>query len=279
MSLIELEMPVSNVAKLLGEHDQRIWNVFHYWVGQARENTSGEGITKVGLDETSTKKGHNYVTIGVDLDGRRVFEVVEGKDSKAVEKLGEYLEANGSPKAQVSQLSIDMSPAFVSGCMGTFDNGAITFDRFHVTKVVNKAMDELRKRERAECELLKGHKYTLLRNPVKLSGKKLDELLDLLELYPKIGEGYRLKELFKEFWDFDEQKLAEDFLENWCRSVDRSGIFPFQDAAKTIRAHWPGIVNYALQRYRTAYSKASTQRCSSPGNVHVATGTPRTSSA
>ena len=50
---------------------------------------------------------------------------------------------------------------------------------------------------------------------MKLSGKKLDELLELLELYPKIGEGYRLKELFKEFWDFDEQKLAGDFLENW----------------------------------------------------------------
>ena len=248
MSLIELEMPVSNVAKLLGENDQRIWNTFHYWVGEARASTAYKGITQVGLDETSTKKGHNYVTVGVDLDQRRVFEAVEGKDAKAVGQLGEFLEQNGSPRSGVEHLSIDMSPAFIAGCMDSFENGKITFDRFHVTKVVGGAMDKLRRLERAECELLKGHKYTLLKNPMKLSGKKMDQLFDLLELYPKIGEGYRLKELLKEFWDFDDPKLAEEFLKDWCKMADESGIFPFQDAAKTIRAHWSGIVNYTLSK-------------------------------
>jgi transposase len=245
MSLIEMEMPVSNAASLLGEYDQRIWNIFHYWVAQARENTSYEGITKVGLDETSSKKGHRYVTIGVDLEERRVFEVVEGKDAAAVEKLGAFLEDNGSPKSEVSQLSIDMSPAFVSGCMNTFENGAITFDHFHVTKVVNKAMDELRKREKAECELLKGHKYTFLRNPIGLSDKKMDQLFEMIELYPKVGEGYRLKLLFMDFWECGDKVKAEAFLEDWCQKAEKSGIFPFQDAVKTIRAHWSGIVNYA----------------------------------
>jgi transposase len=248
MSLIELEMPVSNVARLLGENDQRIWNVFHYWVGKAREGTCYEGITKVGLDETSTRKGHSYVTVGVDLDQRRVFEVAEGKDSKAVVQLGDFLEQHGSPKSGVGHLSIDMSPAFIAGCMDTFENGKITFDRFHVTKVVGDAMDKLRRQERAECELLKGHKYTLLKNPMKLSGKKMDQLFDLLELYPKIGEGYRLKELLKEFWDFDDPKLAEEFLDDWCKRADASGIFPFQGAARTIRAHWSGIVNYTMSK-------------------------------
>lgn len=248
MSLIELEMPVSNVARLLGENDQRIWNTFHYWVGEARASTAYEGITQVGIDETSTKKGHSYVTLGVDLGQRRVFEAVEGKDAKAVGQLGEFLEQNGSPRSGVEHLSIDMSPAFICGCMDTFGNGKITFDRFHVTKVVGNAMDKLRRLERAECEQLKGHRYTLLRNPMKLSGKKMDQLFDLLELYPKIGEGYRLKELLKEFWDFDDPKLAEEFLKDWCRMADESGIFPFQDAAKTIRAHWSGIINYTLSK-------------------------------
>ena len=248
MSLIELEMPVSNVARLVGENDQRIWNIFHYWVGKARASTAYEGITKVGLDETSAKKGHKYVTIGVDLDQRRVFEVVAGKDSKAVGQLGDFLEQNGSPRAGVEHLSIDMSPAFIAGCMGTFENGKITFDRFHVTKVAGGAMDKLRKLERAECELLKGHKYTLLKNPMHLSGKKMDQLFDLLELYPRIGEGYRLKLLLREFWEFDDPKLAEEFLKDWCKQCDESGIFPFQDAARTIRAHWSGILNYTLSR-------------------------------
>jgi transposase len=192
----------------------------------------------VGLDETSTKKGHSYVTIGVDLDQRRVFEVVAGKDSKAVGQLGDFLKKHGSPKSGVGHLSIDMSPAFMSGCMDTFENGKVTFDRFHVTQVAGDAMDKLRRLERAECELLKGHKYTLLKNPMKLSGKKMDQLFDLLDLYPKIGEGYRLKELSKELWDFEDPELAEKFLDDWCKKADANGIFPFQEAAKTIRAHW-----------------------------------------
>lgn len=203
----------------------------------------------MGLDdETSAQKGPRYVTIGVGLEERRVFEVVEGKDSKAVEQLGDFLEENGSPKAQVEQLSIDMSPAFIACSMETFENAAITFDRFHVTKVVNKAMDELRKREKTECGLLKGHKYTSLKGPMKLSDKKMDELFDLLELYPKIGEGYRLKELLREFRDFDDPQQAEQFLKDWCKRADESGIFPFQDAVKTIKAHWSGIVNYTTSR-------------------------------
>ena len=96
--------------------------------------------------------------------------------------------------------------------------------------------------------LFRSHKYTLLKDPMKLSGKKMDQLFDLLELYPKIGEGYRLKMLLREFWDFDDPKPAEEFLKDWCRKCDESGIFPFQDAARTIRAHWSGILNYTLSR-------------------------------
>lgn len=245
MSLIEMEMPVSNVAKLLGEYDQRIWNIFHHYVGEARAATDYSGITKVGLDETSSKKGHHYVTIGVDLEKRRVFEAVEGKDAKTVEKLGAFLDNNDSPKTAVRQLSIDMSPAFISGCMDTFENAAITFDHFHVTKVINKAMDELRKKEKAECELLKGHKYTFLKNPMSLSDKRMDQLFEMMKLYPKVGEGYRLKLLFMDFWDYSDKAQAAVFLEDWCQQAEKSGIFPFQDAVKTIRAHWSGIINYA----------------------------------
>lgn len=244
MGLIELEMPVKCVAELVGEYDQRVWNIFHHHVAAARQVADYSGIEQVGIDETSSRKGHDYVTVGVDLEESRVFDVQIGKDSAAVAKLGDFLEQKGSPKTGVSQVCIDMSPAFISGCLTTFPNAAITFDHFHVTKEVNKAMDELRKLERKECQLLKGHKYTLLKNPENLNDKKRTELQNLLKLYPKIGEGYRFKELFKEFWDFKNVEQAGLFLQKWCDDVAKSGIVPFQKTVKTIKAHWSGIINF-----------------------------------
>ncbi len=274
MSLIEMEMPVRNAASLLGEYDQR------FWVAQVGENTSyEEGITKVGLDETSSKKGHCYVTIGVDLEERRVFEVVEGKDAAAVEKLGAFHEDNGSPKSEVSQLSIDMSPAFVSGCMNTFENGAITFDHFHVTKVVNKAMDELRKREKAECELLKGHKYTFLRNPMGLSDKKMDQLFEMIELYPKVGEGYRLKLLFMDFGNVTTRKKQQHSWKNGAKKQRKAASSLFRMPLKPSGHTGRESSITQSRRFQMVFWRASTPKYNWPGNVPEGSGIRRTSLA
>jgi transposase len=244
MALLELEMSPSSVADLVKVYPQRIWDVFNHYVGEAVGQNDDTGIESIGIDETSKRKGHDYITVGVDLDRRRVFKVTQGKDAAAVQCLAEHLGGKGSPPERVGQVCIDMSPAFICGVAKHFPNAGITFDRFHVMKEVNKAMDELRKLEQKECKELKGHKYTLLKNPENLTEKKQNELAELLKLYPKIGEGYRLKELFKEFWEFEQTDKAEQFLEGWCRQATKSGIFSFQKAANTIRAHWSGIINF-----------------------------------
>jgi len=146
----------------------------------------------------------------------------------------------------VKQVCIDMSPSYISGCGKYLPEADITFDKFHVMKEVNKAMDELRKLERKGNDMLKNHKYTFLKN--KLTPKIKEEKDLLMEMYPKLGEGYRLKELFKDFWDIKEKQEAEGYLAFWCDLVEESGIFPFQKAVKTIKAHWSGIINYIESR-------------------------------
>ncbi len=248
MSLIECEMPVSSVAKLIGELDQRVWNVFHRYVRQARKQADYSGITKIGVDETSSKRGHNYVTIGVDLEKRRVFEAVKGKDAATIAALSVFLEDHGSPFDEVAQVSIDMSPAFIAGTNQFWPNADLTFDRFHVNQVVQKALDELRKTERADCKGLKGIKYTLLKNPENLKETAKKNLQSVITLYPKIGEGYRLKELLREFWQFDDSEKAERFLQDWCDQAQNSAIIPFQKAANTLKNHWDGILNYVKSK-------------------------------
>ncbi len=115
-------------------------------------------LKKLGMDETSSRKGHRYVTLAVDLDERRVVHVTEGKDKATVKAVKEHLESKGLDIKQVKHASMDMSPSFISGVNEYFPEAEIHFDRFHVVKLLNEAMDEVRKLERKEHDALKGHK-------------------------------------------------------------------------------------------------------------------------
>jgi len=242
MLLIESEMPVNKASKIMGVYSQRIWNIFKYWVSKAHNADKIEDLTQLGFDETSSKKGHNYITTAVDLKQRRVLFATPGKGSDCIEKTIEYLKIKSVDIKEIKQVCIDMSPAFISGCLTHLPDAQVTFDKFHVVKEINKAMDELRKLERKGNEMLKGHKYTFLSSKINSELKVKRDLL--MEMYPKLGEGYRLVELFKDFWEIDNKYEAEGYLAFWCDLALESGIYPFRTAVNTIKSHWSGIVNY-----------------------------------
>ncbi len=242
MLLIENEMPVKKASSILGIYPQRLWNVFSFWVSRAHGADSIEELETVGFDETSSKKGHNYVTTMVDIKQRRVLFAGPGKGANNIKESVDYLKAKLVDTKCVNQVCIDMSPAFISGCMEHLPEAAITFDKFHVIKEVNNAMDELRKAERRGNDMLKGHRYTFLKN--KLVPKLQSERDLLLEMYPRLGDGYRLMHLFKDFWDIENKEEAEGYLAYWCDIASESKIAPFVKVVNTIKAHWSGILNY-----------------------------------
>ena len=252
MALIEREMPVNKVGQLLGENPHRIWTIFGYWINLAYQADDPSRIEEIGIDETSRRKGHNYITVAVDLEENRVIHVVEGKNAHTIKKIKDYLKTKGVDAKQITQASIDLSPAFISGIQKNFPEASITFDRFHVVKLLNEAMDTVRKQERKEHEVFKGHKYTFLKNPENLSFKKQSELTEMVKLYPIIGEAYRLKILFNDLWEMPSAKSARIFIEQWCREVELSGIQAFISFSKTVRAHLIGITNYVETKINNA---------------------------
>jgi transposase len=244
MLLIEYEMPVNKVASTLRVVANRLWRMFNYWVSDAVSQDSLEKVTKVGIDETSSKKGHNYVTVCADLAARRVIHVSEGREADVIKELAIAIEEKQGSVAAIKQVSIDMSPAYISGVMKHLPQAKITFDKFHVTAMLNKAMDDLRKAERKGNDLLKGHKYTVLTNYTNLSTAKQGDLDYLLMVYPRLGQAYRLKEMFAEFWGIKEKEAALAYLTFWCDMVMDTDIIPFKKFVKTIKSHWSGIINY-----------------------------------
>mgnify|MGYP000497098226 CR=1 FL=1 len=250
MALIENEMPVNKAAALLGEHPNRLWRIFNYWINIAYQKDDPSGVTQLGFDETSRRKGHSYITVSVDLEKKRVLHVVKGKNANTIKEIKEYLGSKGVIESQISQASIDLSPAFISGITEHFPDAEITFDRFHVVKLLNEAMDTVRKQERKEHDKLKGHKYTFLKN--NLSDKKQFELNELITLYPTLGEAYRLKVLFNDLWDRPDKQRATAFIDHGFDEVEKSKIPAFMKFARTVKSHLSGIINFVETRITNA---------------------------
>ncbi|GAW86548.1 conserved hypothetical protein [Bathymodiolus platifrons methanotrophic gill symbiont] len=244
LALIEREMPVNRVAEMLKVNPQRIWTIFNHWIGKAKIADDVSSITQLGIDETSSKKGHKYVTLGVDLDESRVIFVTEGKGKATLHNLQEHLENKGVEKEQIEQISRDLSPSFIAGAAEAFPSAEITFDRFHVVKLLNEAMNQVRISERKEHDALKGHKYTFLRNRENLTNKQEVSLAEMIDLYPTLGQAYRLKELFNDLWSMPDKVSAEAFLKQWCEEVEKSKISAFMKFVKTVRSHWSGIIHF-----------------------------------
>jgi len=248
MLLIEQEMPVNKVAETTRLTAPRIWRIFNYWIKQAVSKDTVSEVKQIGIDETSSRKGHNYVTVAIDIEKRRAIHVGTGKDKSTIKVMKENLISKGLVVNQVTDICIDMSPAFIGGVLEEFPDSKITFDRFHIKKLLNEAFDKVRQHERRGNDLLKGHKYTFLKSYEKLTEKKKNELEFLTMMYPRLGEAYRLKVMFDDFYDIQEPEEAIGYLSFWCDLVTDAKIYPLIDFVKTVKAHWSGIINYLHSR-------------------------------
>jgi len=106
----------------------------------------------------------------------------------------------------------------------------------------------VRKKELRLHQILKGHKYLFLKNNKNLSTNQKRDRNELLEVLPNIGNAYRLKILFDDFWEMDNPEDAQGFLSFWCDLVIESKIFPFIKFVNTIQSHWSGIINYTQSK-------------------------------
>jgi transposase len=140
-------MPVAKVAELTREHDTRIWRVLEHHVGAARDQEDFSAVTKVGMDETSARKGQDYVSIFADMMRRRVLFATEGRDAATVARFATDLAAHGGDPKTVTDTSSDMSTAFISGIGEHLPNATMTFDRFHLAAKLSEAVDAVRRAE------------------------------------------------------------------------------------------------------------------------------------
>ena len=255
MQLIK-EMPVVAAARLLGVTDQRLWRLIHHHVDVSRSERSLAQVSKIGIDETSANAKTPFITVVVDMDTARVVFATPGKDGATVGAFATDFTEHGGDPAKITDVSCDMSTAFISGVAKYLPEAQITFDKFHVTKLVTYAVDEVRRAEVATdgfAAILKASRYALLRNVENQSEDQaaLARIITLPLLHLKSGRAYRLKLAFQDAYRLiGDQGVAA--LRNWCSWAQRSQLTDFQRVARTIRSHWDGVIRYFTSRLTNA---------------------------
>jgi transposase len=194
-------MPVKAVARIVGEHDTRLWRVVHHYVDQARARTDASAVTRLAIDETAARRGHDYVTLFVDIDQARVVFATEGKDADTIAAFADDLAAHGGSADAISEVCIDMSPAFIKGIAENLPNADITFDKFHAVKIINDAVEQVRRAEQKTQSLLRGTRYIWLRNPHTLSERQRATLGGLPTRHLKTARAYQIRLAFQELYD------------------------------------------------------------------------------
>jgi transposase len=246
MTLVR-EMPVNKVSKIIKVDDNKLWRMMQYYTEAARKQEDYSEVKKIGVDETSKAKGHDYVSLFVDLAERRTIFVAEGKDSETMTAFTlDFKEHHGNPH-DITDVSIDMSPAFINGVEENLPNATITFDKYHILKIINAAVDGVRKAETHKQDILRGQKYLFLKNRENLTESQL-KTLQSIESIPRLNlktmRAYHIRENFQEIYKEETKEGFESSLKRWYFWATHSRIEEIKEAARTIRRHWAGVLRW-----------------------------------
>lgn len=238
-------MPVKTLASFVNEYDTRLWRIIHHYVEKGRLEADYSTVKKVGFDETASQRGHDYVSLFVDLEGPRILFATEGKDSSTVRRFKHDLIDHKGCAENIEQMCCDMSPAFIKGAKEQFPDAKLTFDKFHIMKIVNDAVDEVRRQEQKHRPELLRSRYLWLKNPENLKKSQANTLesLTVKKLNLKTSRAYHIRLNFQELFT-QPPLLAEAFLKKWYFWATHSRLEPIKEAAYTIKRHWEGILQW-----------------------------------
>jgi transposase len=240
---LSLEMSMSAISQEIGEPDSNLWRVFRYHIGMAVQGINMESVKRISVDETANKRGHDYVTIFTDLDSAEVLLVVEGRKKETFEQLYGTLFDKGGHPGNIELFSMDMSKSYKSGRASYFAHSKEVFDRFHIKKGLNQAVDKVRKKEVVENESLKKTKYIWLKNEKNLTDKEKSQLNNfLIESTTDTANAYQLKGGFDHLWNV-QAKAVEPLLNEWINLASSVQLKPINTFINTIKNNYNGVVN------------------------------------
>lgn len=239
---------IRDVAKEFALDWHTVKSLDKQYMAEQLKRAGMPGPAAIGIDEISIRKGHTYRIVVSDLIRKRPIWF-GGKD-RSEASMAQFYALLGPRKATRIRLAVmDMWKPFRNATRAQAPQAAILFDKFHVLRHLNEALDKVRKAEYARLSgkdraYIKGQKYTLLSNRENLSRDGRASLKQLLAANKRLNTAYLLKERFGQLWDYRREGWARRFFEQWRDSLKWQRLEPFEKFAAMIDRHWDGIAAY-----------------------------------
>jgi len=205
------------------------------------------GLKHLAIDEICIGRGRRFRTLVLDLDTGAIVFVGQGKGADALKPFWKRLTAS---RARIQAVAIDLSRAYTKAVRENVPNAALVYDRFHVVKLFNEKLSDLRRElyreatDQLQKQVLKGTRWLLLMNPENLDDANGERrrLEEALRLNGSLATAYYLKEDLRQFWEQSDRWAAERFLTHWIRKAEASGIRMLKDFARTLALHRRGLL-------------------------------------
>lgn len=233
------------VSRLTGIAWETVGAIAERLVTELLDPERFEGLRRIGVDEISYRRHHEYLTVVVDHDRGRVIWAAEGKSA---ETLTEFFDLLGPERcAAIEVVSIDMSAAYQKAVRAAVPHAEIAFDKFHLVRLAHRAVDEVRRAlvrglDPEERRPLKNTRWALLKNPEHLDDAQQDQLADLQRHNRGLFRAYLLKETFADALCATSRSQAHRELQAWLSWASRSRLRPFVRLGRTIRNHLDGVL-------------------------------------
>ena len=249
---------ISQACELLGISWETAQEIMRRAVERGLERRQLEDLKHLGMDEKSFKRGQSYVTLLTDLDQSRVLDVVQERTSEAADQLWETL--TPEQKQTVEAVAVDMWEPFIRTIEKQVPDADIVHDKFHVSKYLGEAVDQVRRQEHKELmaqgdETLKGTRQLWLYNPENFSPEQIEEFSALKDLELKVARAWAAKELFSKFWNYQEEGWARRFFKDWFGWVSRSRLKPVVEVAQMLKRHLDNLLTYLKHHITNAVTE------------------------
>lgn len=249
IATIQACQTVEGASRLLRISWEEARGVMERAVVRGLERRSAEVVPYLGVDEKSIRKGHRYVTVVTDLDGRRILEVTPERTKASL--VDALLRLNARQISGVQAISMDMWEPYQQAVESTFPipRPDIVHDRFHIVSHANTALSDVRKAEARELaeqgrQDLKGMRQAILFGAENVPEHHEATIAQLKASDLRTAKGYALKENLRRCWHHRMERTARAHFRSWIRWARRSALSPFIKVADMIHDHLENIVSY-----------------------------------
>jgi transposase len=248
LTIVKFGMPVVKVAELLDISDKTVRKTIITYVSSGREQADMSNVTRLGIDETSRKKWHNYITPFVDLEKKDVLFIADWKWADTIDQFMPDFLAHGGDPENVTEVSSDLSPSFTKWVRERLKNAKIVYDKFHVIKLFGENIDDIRKAESRWSKDLKKSKLLLLKNQDSLEEKGRKRLDEILWNNKSLLEVYNYKIQMQKIYMLGDIKSAEVAMMTMIEEMAVSTISCVVRLGNTLKNHLQWILNYRVNR-------------------------------